>query len=89
VEERLGPNDFLLSARLEVSYLREAHALALAEGEEYDTLAGYILHTTGALPEQGQVIDAPPFRFTIAQVDNSRIDLIRLEVIDPEVGYFR
>ena len=89
VEERLGPNEFLLSARLEVSYLREAHSLALAEGEEYDTLAGYILHTTGALPEQGQVIDALPFRFTIAQVDNSRIDLIRLEVIDPEVGYLR
>ncbi|MBL7952578.1 MAG: HlyC/CorC family transporter [Flavobacteriales bacterium] len=87
VEERLGPNEFLFSARMEVTYLIEAHHLALPEGEAYDTLAGYILHSTGGIPEQGQVIDLAPFRFTIAQVIHGRIDLVRLEVLDPEVGF--
>ncbi|HQY01195.1 MAG TPA: hemolysin family protein, partial [Flavobacteriales bacterium] len=53
VEERLGPNEFLFSARMEVAHLIEAHRLNLPESEEYDTLAGYIMHTTGTIPDQG------------------------------------
>jgi len=87
VEERLGENEFLLSARSEVEHLRSTYALALPESEEYDTLAGFILHSTGDLPEQGQVIELPPFRITVAQVVHSRIDLVRLEVLDPDRGF--
>ncbi|MBX2971535.1 MAG: HlyC/CorC family transporter [Flavobacteriales bacterium] len=87
VEERLGPNEFLFSARMEVAHLIGAHRLALPESEAYDTLAGYILHSTGDIPEQGQVIELPPFRFTIAQVIHGRVDLVRLEVTDPQSGF--
>lgn len=87
VEEQLSPNEFLFSARMEVPHLIETHKLALPESEEYDTLAGFILHSTGGIPEQGQVVDLPPFRFTIAQVIHGRVDLVRLEVMDPEVGF--
>ncbi len=86
VEERLGEGGFLFSARLEVAHLNEAHGLALPESEEYDTLAGYILHSTGEVPEQGQVIDLPPYRMTIAQVARGRVDLVRLEVTGSEPG---
>lgn len=89
VEERLGEHEFLLSARSEVDHLRDTHALAIPESEEYDTLAGFILHSTGDLPDQGQIIELPPFRITVAQVEHSRIDLVRLEVLDPERGYLR
>ena len=87
VEERLGPNEFLLSARTEVAHLIEAYNLAIPESEEYDTLAGYILHSTGEIPAQGQVVELPPFRMTIAQVVHGRVDLLRLEVLDPDTGY--
>lgn len=87
VEERLGPNEFLLSARTEVAHLIEAYRLAIPESEEYDTLAGYILHSTGEIPDQGQVVELPPFRITIAQVVHGRVDLVRLEVLDPDTGY--
>jgi len=87
VEEQLGPNEFLFSARMEVPHLIEAHKLALPESEEYDTLAGFILHSTGGIPEQGQVVDLPPFRFTIAQVIHGRVDLVRREVMDREGGF--
>jgi len=89
VEERLGPNEFLFSARQEVAHVAEAHGLAIPQREEYDTLAGWILHSTGGLPAQGQVIDLPPFRITVAQVVHSRIDLVRLEVLDPDFGFTR
>ncbi len=87
VEERLGPDDFLFSARIAVYDLREKYRLEIAEDEAYDTLAGYVLHRTGDLPEQGQVIELAPFRFTIAQVVHGRIDLVRVEVLDAEAGY--
>lgn len=89
VEERLGENEFLFSARMEVARLIEEHRLAVPESDEYDTLAGYILHSTGDIPEQGQVIDLPPFRLTIAQVIHGRVDLVRLEVMDPEQGFLK
>ena len=59
--------------------IRERFGLDLPLSEEYGTLAGFILHHTGDLPEQGQVIEIAPFRFTIAQVAHGRIDLVRLE----------
>ncbi|HRO98295.1 MAG TPA: hemolysin family protein [Flavobacteriales bacterium] len=89
VEEQLEEGQYLFSARLEIAYLRDKHGLALPEGDEYDTLAGYLLHTTGELPEQGQVIEQPPFRFTVAQVAHSRIDLVRVEVMDPSAAYLQ
>ncbi len=87
VEERVGEHEFLFSARTEVEHLVSAHRLALPRSDHYDTLAGLLLHHTGSLPEQGRVIDLGPFRFTVAQVDHSRIDLVRLLVTDPAKGY--
>lgn len=86
VEEQLGPSLFLFSGRMEVAHLREQYKLDIAESEEYDTLAGYILHRTGELPGPGEVIELAPFRFTIAQVVHGRIDLVRVEVLDTEAG---
>lgn len=87
VEERLGPNEFVLSARLEVAYLAEHFGLNLPEGDTYDTLAGYILHHTGDVPEQGAVLEEGPFRITVAQVNHGRIDLVNLVVTDPDQGF--
>lgn len=89
LEERLGPNEFLFSARTEVAQLIGTHRLAIPESDEYDTLAGFILHRTGDIPEQGQVIELPPFKLTIAQVIHGRVDLVRLEVTDPDTGFLR
>ncbi|MFT3884801.1 MAG: hemolysin family protein [Flavobacteriales bacterium] len=87
VEEQLGPNEFVLSARLEVAYLAERFGLALPEGDSYDTLAGYILHHTGDVPVQGAILEEGPFRITVAQVNHGRIDLVNLLVTDPEQGF--
>ncbi|MCB9170407.1 MAG: HlyC/CorC family transporter [Flavobacteriales bacterium] len=87
VEERVGPDEFLFSGRVEVETLREKHGLNVPEGEDYDTLAGYLMHLTGEVPENGGTIDTEVFRFTVAQVAHGRIDLVRVQVKDPERGY--
>ncbi len=89
VEERPGPDAFVLSGRVEITHLVNTYRLAIPESDRYDTLAGYILHTTGTVPPQGTVIDRPPFRFTIAHLVHGRIDLVRLDVTDPPHGFLR
>lgn len=89
VNERVGEHAFLFNARQEIDDLRDKHGLALPEEEAYDTLAGLVLHAAGELPGQGEVIERPPFRYTIVQVEGSRIGLVRVEVTDPDRGYLR
>lgn len=87
VEERLGETEFVFSARLDVAYLAERYGLNFPDSEHYDTLAGWILHHTGDVPEQGTVIEEGPYRVTVAQVNHGRIDLVRLEVVDKGAGF--
>jgi putative hemolysin len=87
VEERINDNEFVLSGRLEVAHLVEELKLALPESEEYETLAGLILHRTGDVPEQGTVVEEGAFRITVAQVSHGRVDLVNLLVVDPEKGF--
>lgn len=63
--------------------MAEAYGIELPESEGYDTLAGWILHSTGGLPAQGQEITIGAFRVTIAQVHHGRIDLVRLKLPAP------
>lgn len=87
VEERLGPSEFLFSGRVEVEHLVEEYGLKLPESEAYDTLAGYIMHRTGTVPDTGETVEDGPFLFTIAQVSHGRIDLVNLHVRDLDHGF--
>lgn len=87
VEERLGPAEFLFSGRVEVEHLATEFHLNLPQSEEYDTLAGYIMHRTGTVPEAGEIVDDGAFRFTVAQVSHGRIDLVNVLVKDQELGF--
>jgi CBS domain containing-hemolysin-like protein len=86
IEERVGENEFLFSGRAEVEHLAEAHGIKIPRSEDYDTLAGWILHTTGGMPSQGEELQLGPFRLTIVQAGHGRIDLVRLKVIDLKEG---
>ncbi|HEY0977154.1 MAG TPA: hemolysin family protein [Flavobacteriales bacterium] len=81
VEEQLGPGAFAFSARLEVADVNARFGLKLPESDEYDTLAGLILHRTGDVPQQGTVLEEGPYRITVAQVEAGRIDLVHLATL--------
>jgi len=50
--------------------------------EEYDTLAGMIMHELGRLPRRGEVVRVGSFEFRIARADRRRIESV--QVIVPE-----
>jgi putative hemolysin len=82
VEQKLGDNTYLLSARLEINYLNKTYDWTLPAGD-YDTLGGLILSFTQDFPEVGDSISIPPFVITIESTENNRIDTVK---VDREIG---
>jgi CBS domain containing-hemolysin-like protein len=83
-EEQLAPNMYKFSARLEVDYLNERYRLELPESDEYGTLGGMILNETEDIPKQDTEIRLGKFVFRILEVSNTKIDLVTLEIVEPD-----
>ena len=79
IEQRIGEHTYLLSARHEIDYLNEKYNWHIPEGD-YDTLGGYILSVHEDLPDLNDVIEIPPFVFTINALQDTRIDVVKLAV---------
>ena len=80
IEQKLGPNTYLFSARLEIDYLNETYGWQLPTGD-YDTLSGLILSYTEDLPKTGETIKIPPFTFVVQATEENRINTVKL-IID-------
>ncbi len=75
----VSPGVYEFSGRIEVRTLRDEFRLDIPEDDEYQTLAGYIIHETGSLPTQGEKIEIDDLIFTILSRTSTRLDLIRIE----------
>jgi CBS domain containing-hemolysin-like protein len=82
VEQQIAENTYLLSARHEIDYLNERYAWNIPEGD-YDTLGGYILSIYEDIPDLNEVIEIPPYIFTITAIQDTRIDVVQM-TIKPE-----
>ena len=80
IEEQISDTEYLFSARLEVEYLNETYHLDIPESEEYETLGGFIVLHNEGIPTQGEVIEIPPFSFTIEACSQTKIETVRLTV---------
>jgi CBS domain containing-hemolysin-like protein len=77
IEQQEDETTWLLSARLEVDYLNDKYDWDLPTGE-YESLGGLVVDLHQDLPEQGEIIEAPPFRFEVVGMEETRITLLRL-----------
>lgn len=79
--KKLPDGTFEVSGRAEIEAVNEALGLNLKESEEYNTIAGYILHFTDALPVEGDSFDIDGMNFTITRMSTTRIEMVRLRPI--------
>jgi putative hemolysin len=82
VEKTVRPGEYIFSARHEIDYLNDKYKLALPESDDYETLAGLIIHTHESIPSKGESIFIEPFRFDILEATDARIELVRLTIED-------
>lgn len=74
---QLPDGTFEFSGRAEINAVNEALGLDLKESEDYNTIAGYILHFTEALPQEGDRIDIDGMQFTVTRMSTTRIEQVR------------
>ena len=75
-EKQVGPDEYVLSCRLEVKYLNEKYGLGIEESKEYDTLAGFIIFNYEGIPTAGETVFIGSLR--ILRTTRSRIELARV-----------
>lgn len=80
LEKRINENEYVFSARLEIDYLNEKYKLNLPETEDYETLAGLIIHFHEDIPNLQEIIDVGVFSFTILEATEFKIEKVRLKI---------
>jgi len=78
VEKKISDKEYIFSGRIEVSHINEVYELNIPESDEYETIAGFILHYHQSIPKAGEIVKIENFEFKILRVNKTRIDLIRL-----------
>jgi CBS domain containing-hemolysin-like protein len=86
IELQIESNVFDFSGRLDVKYINEKYRLNLPESDEdYDTLAGLILHIHQGFPNENEIIQSTGFQYTILEMNSNKIERIRIEVQNSEL----
>lgn len=79
-ENQLDEDEYLFSGRLEIDYINQKYNLKLAESDDYETLAGYIIHHHESIPAINDEILIEGFLFTIVQATDTRIEQVLLRL---------
>ena len=80
--KQVGDHEYVLSARLEIEKVNETFNLELPESDEYLTIGGLILNHYQSFPKLHDVVDIDNYQFKIVKVTPTKIELVRLKVIE-------
>lgn len=80
VAKEVAPDEYILSARLEIDKVNEMFGLDLPESDDYMTIGGLILNVYQSFPKLNEVIRTGRFEFKIMKSTMSKIELVKLKV---------
>ena len=80
-DEQLSENSYRLLAKIDVEMVNKKYNLALPESDEYETIAGLLLHHFEEIPTINDVIELEEYQFTIIKVNETTIQEVQLELI--------
>jgi CBS domain containing-hemolysin-like protein len=81
IEKKISNEEYVFSGRLEIDYINEKYNLEIKESENYETLAGFILHHNESIPKNDEQLEIDNFRFKIQLASDNRIDLVNMQII--------
>jgi len=73
-----------LDASLNIRDLEVEYQIALPRDEGFETLAGFVLARLQRIPRVGSSFEFEGRRFTVTAMDGLRVDLVRVELEQPE-----
>ena len=76
----VGERSFEVEARVRIGELNGELGLALPEGEDYETVGGYVLARLGHIPKAGEALEQGEVKITVLEADERRITRLRLDL---------
>ena len=80
VEKVLADGTYVFSARLEIDYLNDAYKLDLPVSDDYETLAGMVIHYCESIPEQGKELQIGRYKVRILKGTDTKLEEIELGI---------
>ena len=77
---KTGEKTYLINPIVEIEQINDDIGLAVPEGEEYDTLGGFLLYKYGSFPGVGEKIVFANKTFEITRATNRSIDEVKLKI---------
>lgn len=74
----LAKGMFILEGTLHEDEVAEASGFIVPEGEDYETLAGFVLQQMGNIPEAGDSIEVDGWHIDVVEMDGLRIATLQL-----------
>ncbi|SEQ76613.1 hemolysin family protein [Natrinema salaciae] len=80
--ESIDEDTVLVRGEVNIEDVNEALEIELPEGQEFETIAGFIFNRAGRLVEEGEEITYDGIRITVETVENTRIMKARLKRLE-------
>lgn len=84
IMKHISDNVYEISGRCEIANINETFNLDIPEDDEYQTLAGYILSSTGTIPDKDSIVALGNLRLKVLRKSANRLDLIEVTVLPSE-----
>jgi len=78
--EVIDETEVLVRGGVNIDEVNEALGIDLPEGEEFETIAGFIFNRAGRLVEQGETFDYENVTLRAEQVEDTRIQKVRVTI---------
>lgn len=82
--ERLRDGSFLVDASLSVRDLSEDYSIPIPEGDDYETLAGFVLSQLQTIPRGGEFFFVKNMKLTVVEIDRQRVSRVKIEFLDDQ-----
>ena len=79
IEKTIDENDRIFSARLEIDYLNKTYKYDFPESDDYETLAGYIIHYHESIPQTGEEISIGNYLFKIIKASETKLEEVEIK----------
>jgi Mg2+/Co2+ transporter CorC len=83
--EFVDDDTVLVNGSVDIEEVNDALGTVPPEGEEFETITGFVFNLAGRLVEQGEAFDYEDVRLRAEQVENTRIQSVRVSV-DRDTG---
>jgi CBS domain containing-hemolysin-like protein len=77
VARKISETEYLFSGRCEIEHVNSKFGLNIPESDDYETVAGFILHHHQHFPKINEIFHFENFTIKCVKVSNNRIELVR------------